>query len=190
VNEEERVSGWPQPDEIRAPSPVLFQRVLAVAAALGILGLAWLGFVLISPIDLPFQHVEATMTPTVSMDGATAQVEGTTTLPDGAVINYYYWHADDAVNSRNDGAHGGLATVHDGRFAFASDLSDWPPGRVTLYTEFSVGWDTEQPADVVSRFGSEGEHMAGPQVYVDSPGDPKMLLVPVEFELATAPAGS
>jgi hypothetical protein len=188
VHEEEPVSGWTTPLKDRAPTIAL--RLLAIAGALAIIAVVWLGIAMISPLDLPFQRIEATMTPSVSMDGSTAHVEGTTTLPEGAVIDYYYWHADDAVNSRNDGAHGGTATVRDGRFAFTSDLSDWPSGRVTLYTQFSVGWGIEQPADVIARFGSEGEHLAGPQVYVDSPGDPKMLFVPVEFELGSAGAGS
>lgn len=165
------------------PTPVRCLTVVVAVSA--VLALGWVAFLLVWPIDLPFQRVEATITPHVSTEGMTVRVEGTTTLPDGAVINYYYWHADEAVNLRNDGAHGGLTTVRDGRFAFSSDLSDWPAGDITLVTEFSVGWGIEQPQDVIARFGSEGEHLAGPQVYVDSPGDPKKLLVPVEFELGS-----
>lgn len=184
------MTGWGDGDDVRVPTPVVFRRLLAVTAALGVLAIAWLGFALISPLDLPFQRVEATITPRVSVAGTRVRVEGTTTLPNGAIIDYYYWHGDDAVNTRNDGAHGGLATVRDGRFAFSTDLSDWPAGDVTLYTQFSVGWDVEQPQDVIARFGSEGEHLAGPQVYVDSPGDPKMLVAPVRFELAPEPSSS
>jgi hypothetical protein len=172
-----------------APAPVQLRRVLVIVAVLGIVAIAWFAFALISPIDLPFQRVEAAIHPRVTVEGATAHVTGTTTLPDGAVINYYYSHELDAVNDRNE-PHAGTATVHDGRFVFSADLSDWPAGTVTLYTEFSVAWGVEQPADVVARFGSEGEHMAGPQVYVDSPGDPKMLLVPVEFDLPSAAPAS
>jgi hypothetical protein len=187
--EGERVTGWVAGDEVRVPTPVVFRRLLAVAAALGVLAIAWLGFALISPLDLPFQRVEATMTPRVSVAGTTARVEGTTTLPDGAVIYYEYWHADDAVTAPDD-AHGGTATVRDGRFAFSTDLSDWPAGRVTRYTAFRVGWGFEQPQDVVALFGSEGEHMSGPQVYVDSPGDPKVLVVLVDFELGSGQPAS
>mgnify|MGYP003350348568 CR=1 FL=1 len=157
-----------------------------VATVLGLLVLGWFGiWPFISPIDLPFQRVEATITPRVTVEGKTIRVEGATSLPDGAVIGYYYWHSDEAVNDRND-SHPGTATVRHGRFGFTTDLSDWPEGDVTLLAEFAVGGDWEQPPEVVARFGSQGEHLSGPQVDIDSPGDPKRLLVPVMFELGSS----
>lgn len=133
--------------------------MLAVGVV-GIVAIAWLVLALLSPISLPFQKVEATMTPQVQVVDGTAQVTGTTTLPDGAVLYYSFAHESLALEDA-----GGSARVQDGRFSFAKDLSAWPTGSVTLYLEFSIanyGGD-EQPADVVAIFGSQGEHLDGPQ---------------------------
>ena len=122
------------------------------------------------------------MTPQVQVVDGTAQVTGTTTLPDGAVLYCWFEHESRALENI-----GGSAPVQDGRFSFATDLSAWPSGRVTLWVEFSIAdandGGNEQPPDVVALFGSEGEHLEGPQVYVDSPGDPKQLYTTVAFTL-------
>lgn len=149
---------------------------IAVVVTLAIVGGVLLGF------DFPFLRVEASLSPKVSLAGTSAHVDGTTTLPDGAVVEYYYGHELEAVNARND-PHYGTVSVRDGQFHFVTDLSDWPAGKVTLNVEFSVAWEVEQPADVRARFGSQGERLDGPQVYVGSPGDPKMLFTSVAFEL-------
>ena len=137
--------------------------------------MAWL---LVSPIDLPFQHSVATIDLTATVSGRTVSVEGTTDLPDGAVIYYTFWRDLNDDTAWVDGN----AHIERGRLVFAGDLSGWSPGRGTVEVDFGVDGD-EQPRAVIDRFGSQGEHLAGPQVYVDSPGDPKQLLVTAEFVL-------
>lgn len=129
--------------------------------------------------------VAPTMDPHVTVHGRAVSVAGTTDLPDGAVIDYYFWHSSPAIGGNPP--HGGQVTVSAGRFAFETSLADWPPGTVTLYSDFSVGGSTEQPWMVIYRFGWQGERLSGPQVSVDSPGDPKHLVVTTPFELPAAP---
>jgi hypothetical protein len=177
--------GWPSPPPTeRASRRLLFAPVLLV-----VLGVAWFALPFLSLGDLPSGQVEATLHPAVSVEGRSVRVTGTTDLPDGAVIDFYYWHELDSVNDRND-SHGSDATVRSGTFEFETDLTDWPGGTVTMIATFSVAWGTEQPQVVLDRFGSKGERLAGPQVHVDSPGDPKQLLVTATFELPPAPTPS
>jgi hypothetical protein len=56
-------------------------------------------------------------------------------------------------------------------------------GRWDIEASFSTVWGTQQPKHVTDLFGAEGEHLAGPQVYVDSPGDAKQLLVTTSVTL-------
>jgi len=167
-----------KPQVLRRGWPLL----LLWAGLIGVLTLlaGYVIWVFVSPIDLPFQNVTATIQVTSTVEGHTVHVSGTTDLPDGAVIGYYWWHDIDTVAT----IPGGLVTVADGRFAFVSDLSAWPAGTATAYISFGVN-STEniQPKPVVDRFGSQGEHLGGPQVHVDSPGDPKQLLVTTSVEL-------
>ena len=154
------------------------------AGLIGVLTLfaGYVIWVFVAPIDLPFQTVSARIQVTSTMDGLLTRVSGTTDLPDGAVISYYWWHEIDTVDM--DSVPGGQVTVANGRFAFASDLSAWPAGTATAYITFGVDSEENiQPKQVVDRFGSQGEHLGGPQVYVDSPGDPKQLLVTTSVEL-------
>jgi hypothetical protein len=139
-----------------------------------------IGFFIGQFVDLPLFQQQATMHPRAEVRGRTVNVAGTTDLPDGAIINYYFVHEQDAVNG--NAPPGGLATVRDGLFEFETHLPPaWPSGKVTLYCLFGISWEVEQPKAVVDRFGSRGERLAGPQVYVDSPGDDKQLLATAEL---------
>jgi hypothetical protein len=144
--------------------------------AIVITGYGLLAF--IGPVDFPWQGVSATMQLDAKVDGDTVRVNGTTDLPDGALIDYWFWR-DDAINEGPAGA----AEVGDGRFSFARDVSGLKRGQWEIQASFSTAWGSTQPKTVTDLFGSEGEHLAGPQVYVDSPGDPKQLLVSVQVEL-------
>lgn len=139
---------------------------------------AYAGLVFISPIDLPWQRVTVTMQIEPVLDGTTVRVVGTTNLPDGALIDYGYWR-DDAINEGPTGT----AEVTDGRFSFENEVSGLRRGRWSIEMSFSTVWGSQQPKHVTDVFGSEGEHLAGPQVYVDSPGDPKQVLVSKDIDL-------
>ncbi len=166
------------------PAALPVKRSVRVAwlavGAVGIVAVAWIVLVFLGPISLPFQKVQATITPQVHVLDRMAQVTGSTTLPDGAVVYCNFAHESTALEGI-----GGSATVQEGHFSIAKDLSAWPSGRVTLTVEFSIAnyGGNEQPPAVVAIFGSEGENLEGPQVYLDSPGDPKELLTSVDFAL-------
>jgi hypothetical protein len=144
-----------------------------VAASVGYIALVFIG-----PIDLPWQGVSATMQLEPTVEGNTVRVVGTTDLPDGAVIDYSFWR-DDAVNEGPAGA----VEVLEGKFAFERDMTGQRRGRWDIEASFSTVWGTQQPKHVTDLFGAEGEHLAGPQVYVDSPGDAKQLLVTTSVTL-------
>ena len=102
---------------------------------------------------------------------------GSTDLPDGSVLNYYFDRApfDPAMP---DGAD---LVVTRGAFQFTADLRSWRPGAADVYVEFGCWGEGSQPADVMKLVGSACEHLVGDQVYVDSPGDPKTLSTKVGF---------
>ncbi len=145
-------------------------------------------FIAMGHAVLPWTRVEAHITPVVDLEGTTAHVRATTDLPDGAVVSYYFWHERDSENVGD--FHSGSVTAQRGRFAFTADLSDFSPGTLTLHAEFGVTWDVEQPPNVLELFGSEGERLAGPQVYVESPGEPRVLIATVPFELSPKPTAA
>ena len=147
--------------------------------SIGLVGLFVTGglffaWVFVAPIDLPFQSAPATINVTSSVDGRTIHVIGTTDLPDGALVDYSFYSEDQ--NLINDLPDGGTVAVRDGAFAFTTTVPGRSTGLATAEVSFSVAWGTTQPKGVTDRFGSQGEHLAGPQVYVDSPGDPKQLV--------------
>lgn len=90
--------------------------VALVSLALPFVGIAVL---FLSLLDQPFGQVEATMHPRPIVQGRSVRVTGTTDLPEGAMIDYYYWHELDAVNDRHV-AHGGHTTAGNGTFEFPS----------------------------------------------------------------------
>ena len=128
-------------------------------------------------VRLPFWQVEATLHPTVSVVGRTVHVIGTTDLPDGALIGYYFWNAADDGNWPD----GGLVTVRNGRFEFETDFTGWPGGTITVYTEFCVS-QCDQPQAVIDRFGANAERLSGPQAYSES-GDPPTVQATNTFVL-------
>jgi hypothetical protein len=139
--------------------------------------LAYMAWVLVSPLDLPFQRVNKSMQMTAQVDGQTLHVRGTTNLPDGSIIDWYLWH--DSIQTNEWPA--GSAPVESGTFSFEADLGSWPSGAGIAEVLFSCDWGSPQPSHVTDVVGEHCEHLEGEQVYVDSPGDPKQLFVPVEF---------
>ena len=100
-----------------------------------------------------------------------------TDLPDGSYIDWYLWR--ESIDN-NDWPSGHTA-VQFGVFSFDADLTGWPSGAATAEVSFSCDWGTAQPKQVTDVVGEHCEHLGGEQVYVDSPGDPKQLFVPVAF---------
>lgn len=149
-----------------------------------------MAFLVIGPFDLPWQHVTATMRIDPSIKGTVIRVVGHTDLPDGALIDFGFSPTETFQGSVEglatdviDGSLNGSAKVTGGLFSFERDLAGLPSGRWSVYASFSTAWGSEQPRQILETFGAEGEHLAGPQVYVDSPGDPKQLLTSAEFDL-------
>lgn len=147
---------------------------LAVLVASMFASFAW---ILVSPIDLPFQRVERSMQVTSRLDGQTLPVAGTTDLPDGAFIDWYA----SSVSSDSNELPSGQVAVQSGAFGFDVLLAELPSGAATAYVSFSCDWGTVQSKQVTDLVGEHCEHLDGEQVYVDSPGDPKQLFVTVEF---------
>ena len=98
-------------------------------------------------------------------------VQGTTDLPDGALLQYNVWHARDDI----EGDYGELS-VSDGRFDFKTDVSRWPAGEVKVQVAFSAG--PFQPEPVIAEFGVHGEKLGGPHVEDDS-GRPTMKVLEI-----------
>ena len=138
---------------------------------------AYVAWVFVSPIDLPFQRVNRSMQMTSRVDGQTLRVSGTTDLPDGSFID---WYLSRGLVDYSELPSGRVA-VQSGAFSFGADLAGWPSGAATAEISFSCDWGTAQPKQVADLVGEHCEHLWGDQVYVDSPGDPKQLFVPAEF---------
>src|SRR2546427_752992 len=70
---------------MRAEGPSRLVAIALVAAVASMV--AFVVWVLVSPIDLPFQHVDASIQMTPRVDGHTVHVTGTANLPDGSLID-------------------------------------------------------------------------------------------------------
>lgn len=150
--------------------------LLVLGAAVVILPFgAWIGGQVLYGL-LP--DVDTHITASPRLDGHNANVTGETNLPDGAVIAYSFFVPDSADATSVDGT----ATVQGGRFAVSADLSKLPAGQPSVDLTFGVGWDVDQPLNVVLVYGPYGERLAGDQVWSDS-GD-NLLEVTVSLESA------
>ena len=154
--------------------------LLRVPLVVLILLVAWLVVMFLMSLHLTLRHVEATMHTTVAVRGLTVQITGTTDLPDGAVIGYYFVHELGPLQGQEP--DGGLTTVRNGRFDFQTDFTGWPGGAIALFTEFGVGSGYDQPQGVIDLFGADGEGISGPQAYSES-GDPPHLFATTTFVL-------
>jgi hypothetical protein len=159
-------------------SPRISAKPLTIALALLAAAITGYGLLAFGPLDFPWQRASATMHLEATVDGDTVRVNGATDLPDGALIDYWLWR-DDAINEGPTGA----TEVDNGEFLFEHDVSGLRRGVWEIQASFSTVWGSTQPKNVTDIFGSEGEHLAGPQVDVDSPGDAKQLLVSVDVDL-------
>jgi hypothetical protein len=108
-------------------------------------------------------------------------VSGSTSLTDGAIVQVWaedfgtgydeHWTTDTAD-----------CTVTDGSFGRSFDLSDWGAGTVTVAAIFEIG--SKQPAEVIDRYGTNGERLSGPEVQLDlNDGDPPPRVVQVSIDV-------
>jgi hypothetical protein len=134
---------------------------------------------LAGPLDLPFQRVAISIDLDAGVDGDTVRIAGSTNLPDGALVDYWFYQG---FGLGEDGP-AGTAQVQDGNFVIEHDMTGYGRGEWKVEASFSTVWGSEQPSNVIALVGDEGEHLAGPQVYVDSPGDAKQIFVSTSVTL-------
>ena len=96
------------------------------------------------------------------------RIEGTTDLPDGAVVSYRVTHALaeelppgewPAQNLIADGT----AVVLESQYWARLNTTYWPAGNVRVQVQFPVA---PQPAAVRRRYGAFGEHLTGDNVTI------------------------
>ena len=96
------------------------------------------------------------------------RIEGTTDLPDGAVVSYHVTHALaeelppsewPARNLIDDGT----AVVQESQYWTKLNTTYWPAGAVRVQVQFPVA---PQPAAVRERYGEFGEHLTGDNVTI------------------------
>ncbi len=93
-------------------------------------------------------------------------IDGTTDLPDGAVVSYRVTHALanelppsewPAQNLMADGT----AVVLEGRYGARLNTTYWPEGSVRVEVQYPVA---AQPPDISNRYGAFGEQLTGDNV--------------------------
>ncbi len=95
------------------------------------------------------------------LNGDTLNIEGSTDLPDGAVIIYEISLMPPASGPirelilTNRGA-----TVSGGKYAATEDIAKWPEGDFRVYIAFQPAFG-DQPAAIIERFGETGQHLEG-----------------------------
>ena len=110
------------------------------------------------------------LTTTPRVVGRTIYIEGTTDLPDSAIIEWELRHEQlfkrrDIPISRM--ATEGHAVVRDHRYIVAVDLSAWPTGDVEVWVAFQpLSYGTRQPACVNRLFGTNGQWIEGANVSI------------------------
>lgn len=112
------------------------------------------------------ETVALTVAPTLSW--RELRIDGTTDLPDGAVLSYRVTHAAanelppsewPAQNLMSDGT----AVVLDGQYGARLNTAYWPKGSVRIEVQFPIA---TQPADISTRYGAFGEALMGDNVTV------------------------
>jgi hypothetical protein len=162
-----------------APSSFVEMALLASIVLIG----GWIVWVVIGPIDLPWQSVDVSMRADATFTGYSVEVSGSTTLPDGSVIEYSYEANPSVVGTIETGT----ATVEDGSFAFEVTVGDAAPRNHQIEITFSCNDGAAQPELVRRVVGSHCEHLRGDQVYSDS-GDPKYVDITVAFVTPALPS--
>ena len=91
-------------------------------------------------------------------------LEGSGSLPDGALISYEIKHDGFDVGDY-DGYETGQIELAGGAFTFAMSVEDWPVGQALISLTFEMQPNGDpQPAAVVEAYGEGGEDLIGPNV--------------------------
>ncbi len=128
-----------------------------------------------SPDDSPV--VELTLD--AERTGETLKFSGTTNLPDGALLLYRITLPADADGGSSLEWTG---VVNDGRFEGESPPLNWPVELLVAF-QMDLDRDGQQPAELIERFGENGEKMKGDTVayyYEETAGRRAGILVTVE----------
>src|SRR5437868_13318194 len=102
--------------------------------------------------------------------GRTLFIQGTTDLPDSAVIEWELRH--ESMNKRHDIPLSHMVTeghtiVRGHRYNVAIDLGNWPSGDVEVWIAFQpLSYGTRQPAFVNRLYGVNGEWIEGANVSI------------------------
>ena len=93
-------------------------------------------------------------------------IEGATSLPDGAFVDYQVAHEMSDTTPAEDWPatnliESGRATVTEGQFWTRINTFNWPRGSVRIVVQFPL---PPQPAEVEARYGAFGERLAGDNV--------------------------
>jgi hypothetical protein len=132
------------------------------------MSLTLLGLICLWAVWAPSKTVDLTLAP--RMAGRTLFIEGTTDLPDQAVIEWELRH--EQLFQRRDipierMTNEGHAVVRGHRYGIAVDLSGWPAGSVEVWVAFQpLSYGTRQPAQISQIFGRNGERIEGNNVSV------------------------
>lgn len=103
------------------------------------------------------------------LEGNSLLIDGTTDLPDGALLVYEVRHEryghDPETPLDMIFTEGSLA-VAGGNFAATVDLALFDPGELQVWVAFQIKLprNGEQPSDIRARFGDRGERLSGPNV--------------------------
>jgi hypothetical protein len=103
--------------------------------------------------------VELTLSPRLS--GRRLYIEGTATVPDGALIAFEVTPVDPGVETVE-----GTTAVRDSAFSEVVELTGWPPGEMEVWVAFQtiLGSNGSQPDRVLELYGPMGKRVVGAQV--------------------------
>lgn len=123
----------------------------------------------------------ATLDMNVTKAGNSLQLEGTTDLPDGALVTYEVRHeqlAHDTETPIEMLYTEGTFEVDGGRFGGPIDLSLFDTGAVEVMLAFQMDLpgDDVQPRAIRSRFGEHGELLEGSNVSTDAAGERRVAV--------------
>ena len=109
-------------------------------------------------------------------------LEGSTSLPDGAFVNYRVTHSMARIAPAEDWPapnliDSGRATVDSSQYWTRINTLNWPAGHVEVVVQFPL---PPQPPEIMRRFGEFGEYLSGTNV-TDLDGM-KVVKVTYEFE--------
>ena len=92
------------------------------------------------------------------------RIEGSGSLPDGALISYEVKHDGFDVGDY-DGYETGQIEFRDGAFTFEMSVDDWPTGHALIQLTFEMQPSGDpQPPAVIEAYGANGETLTGPNV--------------------------